>query len=69
MALLIDKYRPTTVDQLDFNVAQAQRLQKMASEGDFPHLLFYGPSGCGKKTRIMILLRTVFGPSVEKVFI
>lgn len=38
-----------------------------AAAGDFPHLLFYGPSGAGKKTRIMCFLRELFGPSSEKV--
>lgn len=39
----------------------------MQAEGDFPHTLFYGPSGAGKKTRIMATLRELFGPGVEKV--
>jgi replication factor C subunit 3/5 len=38
-----------------------------AASGDFPHLLFYGPSGSGKKTRITATLRQLFGPGVEKV--
>jgi DNA polymerase III delta prime subunit len=47
-------------------VNSRQHVQQAAS-ADFPHMLFYGPSGAGKKTRISATLREIFGPGVEKV--
>lgn len=40
-------------------------MKNLAKQGDFPHLLFYGPSGAGKKTRILCLLREIYGNGVE----
>ena len=38
-----------------------------ASNSELPHLMFYGPSGAGKKTRVMALLKEIFGAGVDKV--
>ncbi|KAM1575337.1 hypothetical protein PS2_031648 [Malus domestica] len=65
--LWVDKYRPKTLDQAIVHQDIAQNLKKLVAEQDCPHLLFYGPSGSGKKTIIIALLRQVFGPSADKV--
>ena len=65
--LWVDKHRPLTLEKMDYLKDQATQLGRLASSGDLPHLLFYGPSGAGKKTRVMALLRAMFGSGVEKV--
>lgn len=64
--LWVDKHRPPSLDRLSYNDDLTSRLTRMGDEGDIPHLLFYGPNGAGKKTRIMALLRQLFGPGAEK---
>ncbi|XP_030503787.1 replication factor C subunit 3 isoform X1 [Cannabis sativa] len=65
--LWVDKYRPKTLDHALVHEDVAQNLKKLVTEQDCPHLLFYGPSGSGKKTLIMALIRQMFGASAEKV--
>ena len=65
--LWADKYRPRELDQMEIHKDICEKLKKVVSESDFPHLLFYGPSGGGKKTRIMALLRHYFGSGVERL--
>jgi replication factor C subunit 3/5 len=50
-ALWVDKHRPQALDALELHSAVNERLRKLVHSGDFPHLLFYGPAGAGKKTR------------------
>ena len=34
---------------------------------DFPHLLIHGPPGAGKKTRILCILRELYGVAAERL--
>uniref|UniRef100_A0A1I7TDP6 Replication factor C subunit 3 n=1 Tax=Caenorhabditis tropicalis TaxID=1561998 RepID=A0A1I7TDP6_9PELO len=68
MALWVDKYRPKELlgkDGVDYHIEQAEHL-KILSADCMPHLLFCGPSGAGKKTRIKCLLRELYGIGVDK---
>lgn len=67
MSLWVDKYRPRQLDQLDYHENITASLKALASTGDFPHLLVYGPNGAGKKTRIYATLQELFGPQTEKL--
>ena len=39
---------------------QTEILKSIVAREDFPHLLVYGPSGAGKKTRINCILKSEF---------
>eukprot|EP00842_Homolaphlyctis_polyrhiza_P005840 jgi/Hompol1/6257/HPOL_002199-RA len=67
MSLWVDKYRPTSLDQLSFHPHITDLLRNLAASNDFPHILIYGPSGAGKKTRVAAVLRELFGSGVEKL--
>lgn len=64
--LWVDKHRPATFSALSYHESLTRRLEHLASCADMPHLLFYGPSGSGKRTRVGCVLRQLFGPSVDK---
>mmetsp|Transcript_10499 Transcript_10499/g.20276 ORF Transcript_10499/g.20276 Transcript_10499/m.20276 type:complete len:387 (+) Transcript_10499:143-1303(+) len=66
--LWVDRHRPSRLNQLSYHSTLTSRLASLAADpGGIPHLLFYGPSGAGKKTRVMSLLREVFGSSAERL--
>ncbi|KAH9276924.1 hypothetical protein BASA83_000436 [Batrachochytrium salamandrivorans] len=67
MSLWVDKYRPSSLEKLTYHPETTDLLTQLANSKDFPHLLVYGPSGAGKKTRVTATLKELFGPGVEKL--
>ncbi|VVT55724.1 uncharacterized protein SAPINGB_P004706 [Magnusiomyces paraingens] len=67
MSLWVDKYRPRSIEALTYHSALSDELKALAASGDFPHILVYGPSGAGKKTRVMAVLKELYGNGAEKI--
>ncbi|KAI8466071.1 MAG: DNA replication factor C complex subunit 3 [Monoraphidium minutum] len=67
MALWADKYQPKALDKFVLHKGIADNLRKLVATGDYPHTLFYGPPGAGKRTLVMALLREIYGPGAEKI--
>lgn len=65
--LWIDKYQPRKLEDLLCHAELTQLLQRIVASGQLPHLIFYGGSGGGKKTRISAVLRSLFGEAVDRV--
>jgi len=66
MALLVDKCRPRTFDTIDLHRDVCTNLKRLVSNGNYPHIVFYGPSGSGKHTLAYALLREIYGPGADK---
>ena len=65
--LWMDKYKPKTLEDLTFHPNQTKLLQSLADNSEFPHLIFYGPDGAGKKTRVHCFLSKVYGEGIYKM--
>jgi replication factor C subunit 3/5 len=67
--LWVEKYRPLTInDAKSIHKDTYEMLTKLAASDDFPHILFYGPSGGGKRTMTKCLLQELYQtPMVHKI--
>jgi replication factor C subunit 2/4 len=61
----IEKYRPKKVSDMVGQDAIISSLKRSLTEGGFPNLLFYGPSGVGKTSAIISVAKELFGNQYE----
>lgn len=59
--LLSDKYRPKSLESLDFNQTANQFLSLLAKTDDMPHLIIEGCRGSGKRLRTELFLKAKYG--------
>ena len=64
--LWVEKYRPTSIDDLASQEEVTKTLRGAIQQGQLPHLLMYGPPGTGKTSTILAVARTLYHPSVLK---
>lgn len=62
----IEKYRPSTLDQIIDHQDKIATLRTMVSNSQLMHLLFYGPPGSGKTSTILALARELYGNATKK---
>ena len=65
--LWMDKYKPKKLEDLTFHPNQTKLLKSLSDNSEFPHLIFYGPDGAGKKTRVHYFLSKVYGDGIYKM--
>ena len=63
--LLKDKYKPTFLDEFIINKNIAQKCNKIVSKNFIPHLLFHGPSGCGKYTLSRCIINSIYDEEIK----
>lgn len=59
----VEKYRPSTLDDLVAHEAIISTIQKFVKEKKLPHMLFYGPPGTGKTSTILAVAKEMYGKS------
>lgn len=61
----IEKYRPSSLDQLVSQKNIIKTLNKFIDADALPHLLFYGPPGSGKTSAILASAKRIYGDNFQ----
>ena len=56
-----EKYRPSNFSEVVGQDEIVKRVQALTNSLNIPHLLFAGPSGTGKSTLALIVVKELFG--------
>ena len=62
----VDKYRPTKLSDVIYQDDLVKMLTTVLTNGNMPHMLFYGPPGSGKTSSILAISMELFGPKKFK---
>ena len=62
----VEKYRPSTVDEVSHQDEVIRTLKMSIDQGNLPHLLFHGPPGTGKTTTVLAVARALYGPELYR---
>ena len=62
--LLVERYRPTTLDKYVGNENLKSSLQKFLDQNDIQNLIFYGPAGTGKTTLAKLIVENLDSESL-----
>lgn len=63
----VEKYRPTTLDEVYGQTEVITTVRKFIEQGQLPHLLFYGPPGTGKTSTVVALAREIYGKNYSNM--
>ncbi|WFD40648.1 Subunit of heteropentameric Replication factor C (RF-C) [Malassezia japonica] len=61
----VEKYRPSSLDEIMSHAHITSTLEKFVAADQLPHLLFYGPPGTGKTSTIMALAQRLYGKNFK----
>ena len=65
--LWVEKYRPTSIDDLASQEEVTKTLRGAIAQGQLPHLLMYGPPGTGKTSTILAAAKDMYGQGYKNM--
>ncbi|MBT4823743.1 replication factor C small subunit [Candidatus Woesearchaeota archaeon] len=68
-AIWIEKYRPSTFDEIKGQHEIKKKVQAFIKQGNMPHLMFSGPAGTGKSTMALVVAKQMFKENWRQNFL